>query len=261
MRLDLHEGEIISEIVDSRVEHPKPVAAMKQVARIFSLDHDASTYPEVGKRDPAVGRLMEALPGLRPVNFSSPYECATWGVLSQRINTAQAASIKRRLITQYGTTFTIGGAEVGCIPAPETMVTIKSFPGLPEVKVERLRGVARAALDGLLDADHLTSLGDKAQEAVRAIPGIGPFWSQAIYMRTCSITDVWPLEPLSNAALGALHGLGDEPSAKDIERITDRYRPWRTWVAVLMRFAAGRGHIPNFAGREGRVRREPRSRS
>jgi DNA-3-methyladenine glycosylase II len=129
------------------------------------------------------------------------------------------------------------------------------------VKLERLHGVAQAALDGLLDADHLISLGDKAQDAVRAIPGIGAFWSQAVYMRTCSVTDVWPEEPLSNAALGALHGLGNEPSAKDIARITDAYRPWRTWVAVLVRFGAGRGHIPNFAGREGRIRRGARSRT
>jgi DNA-3-methyladenine glycosylase II len=172
-------------------------------------------------------------------------------VLSQRINTAQAASIKKRLIESHGTTFDVGGAEVGCLPTPEKMLAIESFPSIPEVKMERLHGVAKAALDGLLDADHLLSLGDKAPDAVRVIPGIGPFWSQGIYMRTCSVADVWPVEPLSNAALGALHGLGDEPSAEDIARLTDTYRPWRTWVCVLLRFAAGRGYIPNIAGREG----------
>jgi DNA-3-methyladenine glycosylase II len=254
VELRLHEGKVAGEI-------PGPVAITKQVARILSLDHDATTYPEVGRRDPAVGKLMETLPGLRPVNFSSPYECATWAVLSQRINTKQAASIKKRLIAAHGTAFPVDGAEIGCIPTPEKMLAVKSFPSIPEVKMERLHAVAKAALDGLLDADHLLSLGDKAPEAVRVIPGIGPFWSQAIYMRTCSVTDVWPEEPLSNAALGALHGLGEEPSSEDLARITDFYRPWRTWTAVLLRFAAGRGYIPNFAGREGRIRRGPRSRS
>jgi DNA-3-methyladenine glycosylase II len=254
VELRLHEGKVAGEI-------PGPVAITKQVARILSLDHDATTYPEVGRRDPAVGKLMETLPGLRPVNFSSPYECATWAVLSQRINTKQAASIKKRLIAAHGTAFPVDGAEVGCIPAPEKMLAVKSFPSIPEVKMERLHAVAKAALDGLLDADHLLSLGDKAPEAVRVIPGIGPFWSQAIYMRTCSVTDVWPEEPLSNAALGALHGLGEEPSSEDLARITDLYRPWRTWTAVLLRFAAGRGYVPNFAGREGQIRRGPRSRS
>jgi DNA-3-methyladenine glycosylase II len=261
VQLKLYEGVVTGDIVDSGAEHPDAAAVTKQVARILSLDHDATMYPEVGRRDPAVGKLMETLPGLRPVNFSSPYECATWAVLSQRINTSQAASIKKRLIAAHGTTFTVVGAEVGCIPTPEKMIALKSFPSIPELKMERLRGVAKAALDGLLDADHLLSLGDKAPDAVRVIPGIGPFWSQAIYMRTCGVTDVWPAEPLSNAAVGVLHGVGDEPSAADIERITDLYRPWRTWVAVLVRFAAGRGYIPNFAGREGPIRRAARSRS
>jgi DNA-3-methyladenine glycosylase II len=261
VRLELRDGEVSGEIIASEDERPNPAAVTRQVARILSLDHDATTYPAVGQRDPAIANLMETLPGLRPINFSSPYECATWAVLSQRINTAQAASIKKRLIVAHGTTFDIGGVEVGCIPTPEKMLAIRSFPSLPAVKLERLHGVAKAALDGLLDADHLLSLGDKAPDAVRVIPGIGPFWSQAIYMRTCGVTDVWPEEPLSNAALGALHGLSDEPSAADIQRLTEPYRPWRTWAAVLVRFAAGRGYIPNFAGSEGRVRRGPRSRS
>jgi DNA-3-methyladenine glycosylase II len=261
VQLELREGEVGGEIVESGQSDPNASAVTRQVARILSLDHDATTYPAVGKRDPAVGRLMETLPGLRPVNFSSPYECAVWAVLSQRINTAQAASIKKRLIESHGSRFDVGGAEVGCLPAPEKMLAIESFPSLPEVKMERLRGVARAALEGLLDADHLISLGDRAEDAVRVIPGIGPFWSQAIYMRTCSVTDVWPVEPLSNAALGALHGLGDEPSVEDIERITDAYRPWRTWVAVLVRFAAGRGYIPSVDGRERPIRRRARPKT
>src|SRR5260221_12275019 len=49
----------------------------RQVARVFSLDVDATDYPEVGRREPLVGRLMEALPGLRPGCCTSPYETPT----------------------------------------------------------------------------------------------------------------------------------------------------------------------------------------
>src|SRR5579859_3841545 len=60
--------------------------AARQVARILSLDHDATSYPQIGERDAAIGRLMRALPGLRPVCFPSPYQAAVWGILSQRIS-------------------------------------------------------------------------------------------------------------------------------------------------------------------------------
>ena len=93
-------------------------AAARQVARIFSLDHDGSVYPAVGERDPAVGRLMEALPGLRPVCFTSPYEAAAWGVISQRISMRQAAVIKDRLIAEHGQPIEVGGKTVCCFPEP-----------------------------------------------------------------------------------------------------------------------------------------------
>jgi DNA-3-methyladenine glycosylase II len=259
VRLNERSGGIHVQIAEPAAAHADVAKVARQAARIFSLDHDATSYAEVGRRDPTVGKLMQVLPGLRPLNFSSPYECAVWAVLSQRINQNQAASIKKRLIAAHGATFDIGGVEVGCVPAPDELLAVKTFPGIPALKIERLHGVARAALDGALDADRLISLGDEAPAALRVIPGIGPFWSQGIYMRTCSVTDVWPVEPLANAALGALHGLGDQPSAEDIARLTDVYRPWRTWVCVLLRFAAGRGIVQGVAGREGDIRRRSRS--
>src|SRR5260221_14243389 len=51
-------------------------AVARQVARTFSLDHDGAGFEAVGRRDPAFGRVMAALPGMRPVCFTSPYEAA-----------------------------------------------------------------------------------------------------------------------------------------------------------------------------------------
>jgi DNA-3-methyladenine glycosylase II len=237
-------------------------AVARQVARIFSLDHDGSEYPEVGRRDPAVGRLMEALPGLRPVCFTSPYETAAWGVISQRISMRQAAAVKERLIAEHGHPLRVAGEQVRCFPRPERMLQVWEVAGLSGQKVERLHGVARAALDGLLDAEHLRKLGDEDGPAsLLAIPGVGPFWSQGIYLRGCGIRDVFPAEPLSIAALGHLHGHGDRPDAATVLMLTEPYRPFRMWVCFLLRVAAGRGLVPGLAGREGAIRRSsPRRR-
>jgi DNA-3-methyladenine glycosylase II len=230
-------------------------AVARQVGRIFSLDHDGSRYPEVGQRDPAIGRLMAALPGLRPVCFTSPYETAAWAVISQRISMRQAAAVKDRLIAEHGEPFHVGGDEVRCFPVPEALLRLDTVPGLSKEKVGRLRGVAKAALEGLLDAERLRGLGHEAGPAsLLAIPGIGPFWSQGIYLRGCGIADVFPAEPLSIAALGHLHGLGDRPDAATVERLTEPYQPFRMWVGFLLRVSVGRGLIPGVAGREGAIR-------
>ena len=234
-------------------------AAANQVARVFSLDADGTEYPKVGDRDPAVGRLMRALPGLRPVCFTSPYECAAWGVTSQRVSMRQARAVKARMIAEHGHRLRVGGVEVGCFPDPERLLRIESVPGLSAEKVDRLHGVARAALDGLLDCARLRALGDVAgPESLRAIPGIGPFWSSGIYLRGCGIQDVFPDEPIAIAALAHLHGSGDTLSGARLEALTEPYRPFRMWVCFLLRVAVNRGLIEGVAGREMRLRREHR---
>ena len=232
-------------------------AVERQVARVFSLDADGSEYPAVGRRDPAVGRLMEALPGLRPVCFTSPYETATWAVMSQRISMRQAAAIKARLIAERGHPLDLGGVEVRCFPTPERLLEVESVPGLATEKVERLHGVARAALDGLLDCDRLRALGHEAGPAsVRVIPGIGPFWASGIYLRGCGIQDVFPDEPISIAALGRLHGLGDQLSPEHLSCLTEPCAPFRMWVCFLLRVAVDRGLIEGVAGKEMALRRQ-----
>ena len=140
-------------------------------------------------------------------------------------------------------------------PRPDVLLSVTDAPSLPAEKIARLHAVAQAALDGLLDVDRLRGLGEaRRSRALQAIRGIGPFWASGIYLRACGIVDAWPDEPISVAALGALHDLGDRPSPADVERLTDEFRPYRMWAAFLLRVAANRGLIPGIAGREMRIR-------
>lgn len=198
-------------------------AVRAQVARIFSLDVDGSGYPEVARRDPVVGALMQERPGQRPVLFTSPYECAAWGVISQRISRAQAARIKDRLLRD------------GCFPPPQRLLELDVIPGLTAPKAERLRGIARAALRGDLDPVRLAAMGDAAPEFLRRLPGIGEFWSQGIYARACTAPDAFPGEQASLDAIASLYGPGH-----NLAEITDRWRPFRMWVTVLVRLTVGR---------------------
>jgi DNA-3-methyladenine glycosylase II len=173
----------------------------------------------------------------------------------------QAAAIQNRLVERLGTRLQVDGGEAWAFPTPERLALLDELTGLAQLKVERLRAVAKAALEGLLDAERLRALGPVAgPESVRAIPGIGPFWSSGIYLRGCGIADEFPDEPLSIAALGALHHLGDRPDPQTVTRYTDPYRPYRMWVSFLLRVAVNRGAIPGVAGREGEIRNEARER-
>ena len=149
----LHDGVVGTDRVDL-VRH--------QVTRIFSLDQDGTDYPQVGQRDPQVGELMDRLPCLRPVLFTSPYETAAWAIISQRIIPSQAARIKKWLIAEHGTQFAVAEAVVGCFPTPEQLLAVTAVPSLAPEKLLRLHGIAVAAPAGQLDAQRLRELGDDA---------------------------------------------------------------------------------------------------
>jgi len=253
--LRFQDGALLGEVVGT--ERVDAVAA--QVARIFSLDVDGSGYPELALRDPALGPVMAAFPGLRPVCFTSPYETAAWAILSARISMAQAARVQDRLIADLGTRLHVAGEDVWSFPTAERLLELVELPGAAPEKVVRLRSVAQAALDGRLDAARLRALGDvDGPASLLGIRGIGPFWSSGIYLRGCGIADVFPDEPLSIAALGHLHGLGDQPDPDAVARLAAAYAPYRMWVCFLLRVAAGQGIIPGLAGREMAIRRAPR---
>ena len=214
-------------------------AALAQTARVLSLDRDAASYPEVGERDPVVGRLMTRLPGLRPPLFHSPYEAAAWSVMSARRPARQMAMVRDRLAAEHGRVFEVAGQEVAAFPRPAALLAVQSVPGLPAVKVERLQAVARAAEEGVLDVERLRALGpEEAHAQVQALPGIGPFYAFLIVLRSVGFADV-PVtqEPVALDLMGRLYGLGRRATAADVERLTDPWRPWRTWTTVLLRAA------------------------
>ena len=221
---------------------PDVGAVRAQVARSLSLDKDATAYEQVGQRDPVIARLLTLAPGLRPPLFYSPYEAAIWSVLSARRPARQMAAVRTRLSAEYGTTFELAGTELAALPTPEQLLRVRSFTGIPPVKLARMHTVARAALDGKLDTDRLTALGpDAAALELQRMPGIGPFYSSLIVIRGTGFADVLPsAEPKLLARVRDLYGLHALPGAREFEAIAERWRPMRTWVSVLIRATAAR---------------------
>lgn len=213
-----------------------------QVARVLSLDHDGEAFPRIGERDPVMARLLAAAPGLRPPLFSSPYEAAAWAVLSVRRVPKQMAAVRRRLCEAHGVTFELAGERIAAFPTPDQLLLIDAFPGISADRLARMHGVARAALDGLLDVSRIHALGPEAAMAdLQRIPGIGPFYSALIVVRASGFADVLPLEEQKALALaGELYGLGAPATREQFTEIAEAWRPFRTWAAVLMRAAVSR---------------------
>jgi len=216
--------------------------ARAQVARVLSLDHDGNEFTAVGRRDPVIGRLQAVAPGLRPPLFHSPYEAAAWCVLSARRQAAQAAAVRTRLSTLHGATFEVAGQTIAAFPTPEQLSAVTAFPGIDATRLERLHGVAAAAIAGRLDAIRLCAMGAEAAMAeMRRLDGIGPFYGALIVVRGSGLADVLPTdEPRLMALVGSLYGLLAPAKPAQLAAIAESWRPLRTWAAVLIRAASHR---------------------
>ncbi|SDX59971.1 DNA-3-methyladenine glycosylase II [Amycolatopsis xylanica] len=238
-----HAGVVVRQRAPDRVEvevfaEPDVVPfAVTQVRRMLSLDVDGEGFARVGAADKVVAGLQERNPGLRPVLFHSPYEAACWAVIGHGIRIVQAAGIKRRVAERFGREVDVGGVPLISFPTPEELLEMDSHPSLPPAKVERLHAMARAARDGLLDAETLRAK-DSAEALTRLLklPGIGPFSSQLILIRGAGHPDVFPRdERRLQDEMARVYGQGGAVSAAKLERIADAWRPYRSWVALLFR--------------------------
>lgn len=212
-------------------------ALERQVARVLSLDHDARDYPQVGQRDPAIRRLQQERPGFRPVLFPSPYEAGTWAIISARLPPRPALAMRERLSREHGAIHEIAGAEMVTFPLPERLLELDAFPGLPDEKLRRLRGVAEAALANRLDPDKLRAMpSEQALARLREIRGIGPFYATLILLRSTGVRDELPAgEPRLRTIAQRAYGLIEPPDEAELAEIAEGWRPYRTWVATLLR--------------------------
>jgi DNA-3-methyladenine glycosylase II len=217
-------------------------AIAAQVARVVSADHDGEAWATVCAADPVLARVHAAAPGFRPSNFYSPYEAAVWAVLSARRARRQGIALRQRLSQQHGAVFEVAGRSEAALPLPEQLLGVDAFPGLPADRIPRLHAIARAALDGRLDVARLAAMSPAdAMLDVQQLPGIGPFYSALIVIRSCGLTDVLSTqEEHTRAAVQALYGLDHAPDDAELARIAEAWRPFRTWAAVSLRAVGSR---------------------
>jgi DNA-3-methyladenine glycosylase II len=215
-------------------------AVLRQVRRILSLDHPGAPWAEVGERDPVIGSLQRRHAGLRPVLFHSPYEAAAWSVISARRHRAQAASIRDRISAELGQTFTLAGEPVHAFPLPLRLLEAATLRSMAPERVGWLHAIARAALDGELDAARLAAMEpERALKELQRLPGIGPFYATLILLRAAGVTDAMTFnEPRLAGYVAHFYGTGPGPAAQaELERVSQAWRPYRTWAAVLIRVA------------------------
>jgi DNA-3-methyladenine glycosylase II len=154
----------------------------------------------------------------------------------------QAAGIKTSLAKASGEALEIGGQKPNAFVLPQRLIDVAEARGLNPEKLNRLHGVAEAAIDGRLDAARLRAMSfDDALASLRGIRGIGEWSSQHVLLRGAGVADAVPLaDPRTRAAVRAAFNLSAEPDDAELTAIAEAWRPFRMWAFVLLRLWHGR---------------------
>ena len=157
-----------------------------------------------------------------------PYEAAAWAIIGQRIRMTHAATIKERLSDELGTS--------GAFPAPAVLAQLSApQPGLTDRKIGQLRALATAADYGALTRERLRAMThEDGVEHLQQLPGIVLFSAELILIRGAEKPDALPGHVIRpDDAIRSAYSTSDESAIHQITGI--RWRPYRAWVALLLR--------------------------
>ena len=131
-------------------------------------------------------------------------------------------------------TFELAGQTVAAMPTPRQLLGVTSLPGLPADRGPRLHAIAEAAERGDLSLPRLNAMEPAdAKLAVQQLPGIGPFYSSLIVIRACGRADVLPDELHVREAAAEHYGRAFTDA--EFADLAEGWRPFRTWVGVMIR--------------------------
>lgn len=204
-----------------RIYHPGPAIADPASLRV-GVEALRAKDPELIDRLLAVG-------GPPPLRRREPGFAGLAAIIvSQQVSVASASAIFSRLEARVAPLEAARLTEVddedlrGC--------------GLSAAKIRALRAAAEAVAAGRLDLEGLSALdAEDAHSALVAVKGVGP-WTADIFLLFClGHPDAFPAGDLAlqEAAKLAL-ALKSRPDAARLERIAERWRPWRGVAARML---------------------------
>jgi DNA-3-methyladenine glycosylase II len=213
-----------------------PAEAWQQALAALSLDFDGSGFHGVGERDPVIGRLQREYEGLRPVCFYSPYEAACSFVIGHRMSMAQARTLRSRLAEAHGDALTLdSGERLHAFPRPQVLLELDRFGQIAGEKMERVHGIAEAALAGRLDRARLRAMAEEdALAELRTLRGVGEFIASGILLRGAGVVDAVPSDEVTLQAVQRAYELPTLPDRAEVLRIAEAWRPYRMWSCVLL---------------------------
>src|SRR5438093_13064728 len=122
-------------------------AVIDRIGFFLSLSDDLESFYRIGYGDVDFAPVLQKYYGLHHVKFITPFESATWAVLSQRYPMGAAQKVKQAIMEKFGTSLEIEHQLYRAFPEPPRLASASGDELMPLVRnkrrVEFLMGVAK----------------------------------------------------------------------------------------------------------------------
>jgi DNA-3-methyladenine glycosylase II len=183
---------------------------------------------EVAARDPVLARLVARVGPIRhrPRDPDGPFNALVRAIVYQQLAGRAAQAIYGRV-----------RAAVGDVVTPQTLSAVPDealrAAGLSANKLASLRDLAAKVADGTVVLTRSSRRSDDELIArLVTVRGIGRWTAEMYLMFQLRRLDVWPVDDLGvRQGYGFIWGLDPPPTAKELDPLGDRFRPYRSVVA------------------------------
>lgn len=197
--------------------------------RVFDLSADPAQIAAVLGVDPLLSDCVRSQPGLRIAGTWDAFECAVRAALGENVDRAGARELVGRLVRRCGEAIdeTRDGLN-RLFPTAERLAQADlEGLGLTRASAAAVRGVARAALEGMWD---FSASVETVARAFEALPDDEA--AQYLVLRGVGEPDAFPVTPLAVGRL--LDAPQEHTNGAAIEQRIESWRPWRGYAAFYL---------------------------
>jgi AraC family transcriptional regulator of adaptative response / DNA-3-methyladenine glycosylase II len=211
------------------------LSVVERTRRMFDLGADPAAIAACLGSDPLLRGALDAHAGIRTPGAWDGFELTVRAILGQQISVRAATTMAGRVAERWGEPVdtTIGLTRL--FPAPPRLVNAPLEEiGLISARAATIRAVARAAMDGALAFDGVST-----HQTLRSIPGIGKWTAQYVAMRVLNEPDAFPSGDL------VLRRMAGVLTSRALDARSLEWSPWRAYAVMLLwQLAAERSSPP-----------------
>ena len=213
-------------------------AVVDRISFFLSLSDDLEQFYRIGYGDVDFAPVLQKYYGLHHVKFITPFECASWAVLSQRYPMSAAQKVKQAIMEKVGTALEVEGSVYRAFPEPAKLARASESELMAIVRnqrrVEFLFNVAKAFSE--IDERFLrTAKYDEVSDWLGKIKGIGEWSSRLIMLRGLGRMEKLAVEARLLKVASNVYGHGNPIAEPRLEQIAEKYGPWKGYWAYYLR--------------------------